>query len=740
MENTLLLPPSPAGQSSTLSRIHETSAKFQRYKILLHRRWWFLLLTASIGVSIAAIRIASRPVAYKSYAKLVAGGRVVANEGGVGWQESLTDFYGTIIETLESTDMKRRAMSRMHVLHPDLKDNNIEIKVAQTKGSAIFNIFATGSDPKYVKSFLDALLDEFTNARQQMREQGLERALNTFTETVVKKGKELQERTEKLESFRKANDIVVLTDGRNEAAAFLLNLKARREILAGQLKDIQIALEDVDAAMLDRERGAAPSAAVAPGGAVVKSPAEGSSASNLPSPTVDSATAASLGLTSAERDYLETKKDILRVQNERTKMLRNFKPGHPEIVALDESIESGKLLLGNFADEIVKEMRSRETTLQRLLKALDIQIEEKQKAALELGAKLAEHERLEEDFKAAKKAHEEMYDRILKFTDLQNVQTDYVAIQERACPAFKDVQDWVKPIVVGFIGGLFFGCLVLVLFDRLDDRMNSYSEFQGLFPNEAVLGQIPEQRQRGDVALLQPNDERHLYVEAFRNVRSSILFKNWQGKTPKTILVTSAVPNEGKTTVTSNLAITMALAGSRVLLADCDLRRGGVSELFKLPGSPGLSEALRGRLDWRDAVQKTGFPGLDLLARGEAFDQTSEVLLSKKAEEMLREMSDAYDYVIFDSAPVLVADDTGSFAPKLDTVLFVVRLSSTMARLSGKALDLLYDRQVNVGGVILNRSSTNLKEYTYYNYASYYYTKPPKKGAEASAAPAAPQA
>ena len=108
------------------------------------------------------------------------------------------------------------------------------------------------------------------------------------------------------------------------------------------------------------------------------------------------------------------------------------------------------------------------------------------------------------------------------------------------------------------------------------------------------------------------------------------------------------------------------------------------------------------------------------------------MLLSKTADEMLREMGDEYDYVIFDSAPVLVADDTASFAPKLDTVLFVVRLSSTMARLSGKALDLLYDRQVNVGGVILNRSTTNLKEYTYYNYASYYYA-PVKKPTEVKA-------
>jgi capsular exopolysaccharide synthesis family protein len=159
-----------------------------------------------------------------------------------------------------------------------------------------------------------------------------------------------------------------------------------------------------------------------------------------------------------------------------------------------------------------------------------------------------------------------------------------------------------------------------------------------------------------------------------------------------------------------------------VLLADCDLRRGGVSELFKLPVSPGLSEVLRGKTHWRDAVQETSTRNLDLLARGEVFDQTSEMLLSRTADEMLKEMSEEYDYVIFDSAPVLVADDTGSFAPKLDCVIFVVRMSSTMARLSGKALDLLYDRQVNIGGVILNRSSSSLKEYTYYNYASYYYT------------------
>lgn len=704
--------------STNLNRIHETSAKFQRYRLLLARRWWFLLLTASIGVCIAALQIMNKPVNYTSLAKLVAGGRMEA-QGDLNWQESMQDFYGTIIETLESAALKKNTLARVKALHPDLKDSEVEIKVNQTRGSAIFNVFAIGAEQKYTQIFLEALLDEFVSFRQQIREQGLERALNTFTETVVKKSKELEDRGEKLEAFRKANNIVTLTNGNNEAAAFLISLKIKKKSLETELNDITLALADVDQAMINRER----SLTTAPQG----SPAA-PAPTDKPAPNVET-TNNSLGLTSVERDYLETRKSILRLENERLKLLKSFKGQHPMVVDVDEKIESEKALLANFQEEIIKELRGQQADLERRVRGMEQQIVAQEKEAIELGSKLAQHERLEEEFKATKLAHDRMFERVQEFQQLQNVQTDYVAVQEHASLALKTDAQWLTPLSIGLVLGLAAGIIILLIFDHLDDRMNSFSEFQSIFPGEAVLGQVPDQRQRGDVQLLQPNDQRHLYAEAFRNIRSSILFKNWQGKMPKTILVTSAVPNEGKTTVTSNLAVTLALGGARVLLADCDLRRGGVSELFKLPVSPGLTEVLRGTVHWRDAVQETSTRNLHLLARGEVFDQTSEMLLSKKAEEVLHEMGAEYDYVVFDSAPVLVADDTGSFAPKVDTVLFVVRMSSTMARLSGKALDSLYERQVNVGGVILNRASTSLKEYTYYNYASYYYTPAARKDA-----------
>ncbi len=726
MEQTLNLPGQT--QSSTLSRIHEASAKFQRYKILLRRRWWFLLLTASIGVCVQALRITGRPQEFRSLAKLVAGGQMVFNDS-VSWREQQSDFYGTIIETVESAEMKRRALERVRALSPDMKDSDVDIRVAQTKGSAIFNILATGSEPKYTKIFLDALLDEFISFRQNVREQAQGKVLQQFLQEVVSKQKIMEESMDRLTKFRTANNIITIINGNNAAAQFLHNLQAQRESQRTTQEELKLALADVDAAMEARERSL--NAGTAPNAAATKAPE-----ATQPSGVKSEASPGRSGMTMAEQDYLRTKSKTTELKTKLDSLLLQFKEQHPLVQDITEELGTQKALLQSYADQIQQEMRSLTGDIQRRVQVLDQQILEKEKEALELGGKIAEHEKLEKVAESAKLAHDKLFEKVEGIQSVFSTQGDYVAVQERATTASENVEDWVMPIVIGLIAGVGAGIIVLLLFDRLDDRMNSYSEFQALFPDEAVLGQVPEQRNRGDVALLRPNDDRHLYAESFRNIRSSILFKNWQGKPPKTILLTSAVPNEGKTTVSANLAVTMALAGARVLLADCDLRRGGISELFKLPTSPGLSEALRGKLHWRDAVQETSTRNLDLIARGEVVDQTSEMLLSKTAEEILNEMGQEYDYVIFDSAPMLVADDTASFAPKVDVVLFVVRMSSTMARLSGKALDLLYERQVNVGGVILNRSSSNLKEYTYYNYASYYYA--PVKTSPQPAAPDLP--
>jgi len=126
-----------------------------------------VIFGASAGVSVMALRITGKPQVFRSIAKLVAGGHVVPSNDGKS--KALTDFYGTIIETIESAEMKRRAYERVRALNPELKESEVQIRVVQTKSSGIINILATGSEPKYTQIFLNALLDEFLAYQQSIR-------------------------------------------------------------------------------------------------------------------------------------------------------------------------------------------------------------------------------------------------------------------------------------------------------------------------------------------------------------------------------------------------------------------------------------------------------------------------------------------------------------------------------------------------------------------------------------------
>src|SRR5207237_2473450 len=130
-------------------------------------------------------------------------------------------------------------------------------------------------------------------------------------------------------------------------------------------------------------------------------------------------------------------------------------------------------------------------------------------------------------------------------------------------------------------------------------------------------GQIPKEpspARRQEVQLIQPEDDRHSFVEAYRNLRSSLLYMETDAR-PKTLLVASSIPNEGKSVTSANLAITLASSGSRVLLVDADLRKVVLHTRLGTPSEPGLTEALSKEANWAEWVQPTKKPNLFLLPR-----------------------------------------------------------------------------------------------------------------------------
>ena len=197
------------------------------------------LIGAGAGTVLQALRITGRPQEFRSLAKLVAGGQMVSNDS-IAWREQQQDFYGTIIETIESAEMKRRALERVRALNPDLKDADVDIRVAQTKGSSIFNILATGSEPKYTRIFLDALLDEFIAFRQSVREQAQGKVLQQFLQEVVTRQKSMEQSFAMLENVRaKVGTLSVKSDQER--------LIARLNTLRDQRDDLRLELKPLDA-------------------------------------------------------------------------------------------------------------------------------------------------------------------------------------------------------------------------------------------------------------------------------------------------------------------------------------------------------------------------------------------------------------------------------------------------------------------------------------------------------------
>ena len=207
--------------------------------------------------------------------------------------------------------------------------------------------------------------------------------------------------------------------------------------------------------------------------------------------------------------------------------------------------------------------------------------------------------------------------------------------------------------------------------------------------------------------------------EAYRTIRSQILLSR-AGEPPHTVLVTSAVPEEGKSITAVNTAITFAHKGRRVLLVDADLRRARCHELLQCDGRQGLSEVLTGQLGLDDAVIPTEIPNLFLLSAGAVPPDPPELLGSPRMNQLLKQLEVRYEHIILDSAPVMPISDSIVLSRHVDGVIVVVG-RSTSKQLVKRACTRISDTGARLLGVVLNRVSAYHASYYPYNGYYHYY-------------------
>src|SRR5439155_265914 len=187
-----------------------------------------------------------------------------------------------------------------------------------------------------------------------------------------------------------------------------------------------------------------------------------------------------------------------------------------------------------------------------------------------------------------------------------------------------------------------------------------------------VLGQIPAislPKAKGQLGMQFLERQRFEFLESFRNIRSSLLYMSNGASRPKTILITSSVPREGKSTVALYLSATMAMGDSRVLLIDGDMRRSSLHKFFGARSGPGLAEILSREVSPALAIIPSSVEKLSLLPAGAAKRNPGELVLSSEWTRFIGELYPQFDYILIDSPPLLATDDAASLAPKLVGVL-----------------------------------------------------------------------
>jgi len=272
----------------------------------------------------------------------------------------------------------------------------------------------------------------------------------------------------------------------------------------------------------------------------------------------------------------------------------------------------------------------------------------------------------------------------------------------------------------GLLLGLGFGFLVGFLIDFTDKSIRDIRELETSF-KLPVLGVLPEVTS-GNTIELWSQDTKSTYGEAVRSVRVNVEYLLPETGRAKIFLVSSASKGDGKSSIMSSLAVSIAQIEKRVLLVDVDLRRPRQHRVFKISNKAGLADMLVSKIKFEDLVQRdVKVPGLDVLPSGTIPMNPTDLIGSRRLEDFLREQSQNYDYILLDAPPTMGFADPMILGNLADSTIITCDYRHTNTDKLRVCIDRLRKSNVRLGGLVLNRFQLQNRSDYYYNYQHYYY-------------------
>jgi len=398
---------------------------------------------------------------------------------------------------------------------------------------------------------------------------------------------------------------------------------------------------------------------------------------------------------------------------------------HPVIMGL--KAESGNLLsaLKVEVQGVINSYKLELDTLENEMSKNSQMLKKTQKESIDLNKLDIQYSKLKREVETNKKLFDIVLERA-KQADLSALlKNNNIRIIDAAKVSIIPVKPRKKLIfMIGLIISVVLGFLIVFVIEFFDNRFRSFKEVENLC-GKTIVGVIPlyeiEKSNTADEIVFDSKHKGHT-VESLRSLRTSIRLVD-PDKDIRTILVTSSVTKEGKTNISTNLAVSYALAGKKTLLVDADMRKPRVNKIFDIDRKGGLCSVIVGDKSFDEVVHRDLFHGLDVLTSGSIPINPAELLESKRFLTVIDIMKSKYDIIVFDSPPLNPVNDAISISSNVDAVVLVVNIDSTPRDVFKMSAKRLTNPTINFIGPIVNKFDMEKRRHFKKYHDQFYYEK-----------------
>jgi capsular exopolysaccharide synthesis family protein len=562
------------------------------------------------------------------------------------------------------------------------------LEVNPNRGTQLVDLTFLSADPEFAARAANAYAGEYVDQNLEVKVSSLDRGLEKLTAEVERQKALVQASELKLAEYRDRQDAGALADNQNIVVARLTQLneavtRARTERIQREAvwKQVQSAGGNVDTLSV-----------------IVQSP----TIQNL-------------------------KGQVAELEREQARVAERYGDRHPDYRKVQDQLASARRQL---EDETRKASQNAKAEYESALaqeQSLGQALAEQQVAASALGRKGVNYSVFQREAESNREIYNMLLQREKELRVVANSRTNNVRVVDTAevpgapfTPNHR--QDWIYALFFGAV----LGIAAAFAIDYLDDTVKTPEDITRRLKLK-LLGLVPAVR--GERHPLLSGPVPHDFGEAFRSLRTALV-SQVEGDGPKVLAVTSAQPLEGKTTTAVNMALVLALGGSRVLLIDADMRRPSVNKALRLNNDRGLSQLLAGQARMREVVQRTHDPNLLVITAGRTPANPSELLASERMRALVSGLETGpFDWVVIDTPPVLAVTDAVIVAPLVAAVTFVVGAEMTRWRLAEHAVETILSGNPRSVVAVLNKVDFAGNRYYYsryygHQYKSYYAEAP----------------